>query len=195
MSLWPRGRAARRCRRAGSARRCVVLLLVIVRARGVVGIERGRLAAGPALHQREDGRQHGQRRDGRGDQAADDRPAQRGRLLAALAQAQGHRHHAGGHGAAGHEDRPQPAQRAFDGGRVRSGPLLAAMPLGEGDQQDRVGHRHADGHDRAHERLEVDRRAGEPEHQDHAGDHRGRRRDDDQGEPDRLEVRRQRAAG
>ena len=140
----------------------------------------------------EDGRQHEQRRERRGDQAADDGPAQRGRLLAALAQAQGHRHHAGDHGAAGHQDRPEPAPappRRAAVGRAAPSP---AVPLGEGDQQDGVGDRHADGHDRPHERLDVQRRAGQPAA-------RARRRrappgaveHDDQRQPDRLEVGRQ----
>ena len=65
------------------------------------------------------------------DQAADDRPGQRGCLLAAFAPTQSHRHHAGHHGATRHEDRPQAALRTFDGRRVRRAPLLAAVRLGE----------------------------------------------------------------
>ena len=75
--------------------------------------------------------------------------------------------------------------------RAASSTLLAAVLLGERHQKNRVGDRHADGHDRPHERLEVDRCPREPQHEHDAGDHRGRGRDDDQGELDRLEVRRQ----
>ena len=82
------------------------VLFVVVRARGVVGIERGRLTARPALDEREDGREHGQGRDGRGDQSADDRPGERSGLLAPLAPSQRHRNHAGGHRATGHQDGP-----------------------------------------------------------------------------------------
>ena len=110
----------------------------------------------PTLDEGEDGRQDEQRREGRGDQPADDGPAERGGLLAPLAPAQGHG--------------TMPAimaQLVIRIGRSRpcapstaavprSAAVLAAMPLGEGHQQDRVGDRHADRHDRPHERLEVD---------------------------------------
>ena len=118
--------------------------------------------AGPAHDEGEDGRQDEQRRERRGDQAADDGPAERGGLLAPFAEAQGHRHHAGDHRAAGHQDRPQRGRRRPSTAASRRGQPVAAAALGEGDQQDRVGHRHADGHDRADERLDVERRAGEP---------------------------------
>ena len=52
------------------------------------------------------------RGQGGGGQPADDGPAERGRLVAALAEAQGHRHHAGDHGAARHQDRPDASLRA-----------------------------------------------------------------------------------
>ena len=77
--------------------------------------------------------------------------------------------------------------------RRRSAARRRAMPaaFGEGHQQDRVRHGHADGHDRAHERLNVQRRARQPEHQDHAGDHRRHGRHDQERQLQRLEVRRQ----
>ena len=42
--------------------------------------------------------------------------------------------------------------------------------LGEGDEQNRVSHRDADGHDRADERLDVDRLAGRVEGDDDSRD-------------------------
>ena len=52
-------------------------------------------------------------------------------------------------------------------------PFLAAVLLGERHQQNRIGDRDADGHDRPHERLKVDRCPREPEHQHDAGDAAG----------------------
>ena len=122
--------------------------------------------------------------------AADDRPAQGGGLLAPLAQGQGHRHHAGEHGEAGHQDRPKPALGA------RRPPPLADMPvpaaaLGKRQEQDGVGGRDADGHDRAHERLDVQGRPGQRQGAGHPGDHRRDRRGRDQRQPERLEISRQ----
>src|SRR5262249_32888184 len=77
-------------------------LFVIVPARRVIGVDGGRLAADLALDEREDGGQHDQRGEGRGGETADDRAAERCRLLPALAPARRHRHHAGDHGATRH---------------------------------------------------------------------------------------------
>ena len=69
-----------------------------------------------------------------------------------------------------------------------SGVSFAPRMLGEGDQQNRVGDRDADRHDRAHERLNVQRGAGEPQHQQHAAQHRGNGQHDGQRQADGLEV-------
>ena len=61
------------------------------------------------------GGQDQQRRHGRHQQPADHRPAERGLHLAAPLERQRHRHHADGHGAGGHQDRPQAVARAVDG--------------------------------------------------------------------------------
>ena len=54
----------------------------------------------------------------------------------------------------------------------RGGGSGEAAPFGEGHQQNRVGHRDADGHDCAHERLNVEGRAGQPQHDQNACQHR-----------------------
>ena len=97
-----------------------------------------------------------------GGQPADHRPAERGGLLAALAQAQRHRHHAGDHGAGWSSGSAAAGRRRPSTAASRAERPAPAAPLGERDQQDGVGHRHADGHDRPHERLEVERRPGQP---------------------------------
>ena len=76
---------------------------------------------------------------------------------------------------AGHQDRPQPARGPSTAAAHRHA-VDAGLPLGERHEQDRVRHRHADRHDRAHERLDVQRRAGEPEREHHAREHRRHRR-------------------
>ena len=72
---------------------------------------------------------------------------------------QRHRHHAGDHRRAGHQHGRMRA-RAASMAAVERRAARAARLLGEGHQQDGVGHRDADRHDRAHERLHVQRRAG-----------------------------------
>ena len=55
-----------------------------------------------------------------------------------------------------------------------------AQVVGEADHQDRVRHRNADRHDRAHQRFDVDRRAGERQHPDDADQAAGHRHHDDE---------------
>src|SRR5262245_522040 len=55
---------------------------VVVRAGGVVGVERGRLVGGPAQQEREDGGQDQEGGEGGQDHPADDGAAERGVLLA-----------------------------------------------------------------------------------------------------------------
>ena len=88
------------------------------------------------------------------------RPERR-RRLARLPQRERHRDHAGDHGGARHQDRPHPRSRRLDGRSAAASPLPARL-LGERDEQDRVRHRHADRHDRAHERLHIQRRPRQP---------------------------------
>ena len=75
--------------------------------------------------------------------------------------ADGHGHHAEDHGGGGHQNGAQAAAGAFARGIEQRHAFVAGV-LGEGDQQDRIGDRDADGHDGAHERLHVQRGAGEP---------------------------------
>ncbi len=80
---------------------------VVVRARRVARVERRRGGLLLADHQREDRGEHQQRGERGHHQPADHGPAERGLHLAALLQRQRHRHHADGHGAGRHQDRPQ----------------------------------------------------------------------------------------
>ena len=65
---------------------------------------------------------------------------------------------------------------------------VAAEGLGKVGQQDRVGGCHADGHDQADKRLDVERCARYPQRHRRTGDHRRHRRDRSQRQPHRLEV-------
>ena len=60
--------------------------------------------------------------------------------------------------------------------------------LGEGDQQNGVRDRDADGHDGPHERLHIQGRPRDGEHQHHTHERRGDRRHDDEGQTQRLEI-------
>ena len=80
---------------------------------------------------------------GRGGEAADHGASQGSGLLATLAEANGQGHHAGDHGRAGHEDRPQAVPGPHAGGVRGDRRLLISGSFGEGDQQDGVGHGHA----------------------------------------------------
>ena len=97
---------------------------VVVRALGVVRVDRRRPGHLLADHEREDRRDDQQGGERRHHQPADHRPAERGLHLAAPLQRQRHRHHAHGHRAGRHQDRPQPLARPDDGrlgrGRPRS---------------------------------------------------------------------------
>ena len=78
----------------------------------------------PGCNANTDGRTR-QRRQRRDRESADHGAAEGGGLLAAFAETERHRHHAGDHREARHQDRPQPAARAFDGG------LAAALAAGD----------------------------------------------------------------
>ena len=58
------------------------------------------------------------------------------------------------------------------------GRALEPRLFGKRDEQNRIRDRDADGHDRAHERLHIQRRARDEQHQQYAAHDRGDRRDD-----------------
>ena len=60
--------------------------------------------------------------------------------------------------------------------------------LGKGDDQDAVGRGHADAHDRAHQGGHAERRPGEEQHPDNAGQRAGQRHDDDERFRPGLEI-------
>ena len=167
-----------------------IVLLQFHHARKVGGQQRSALSRVLALENGENRRQDDQRRDGPARQAADDGASERGGLRAAFPEADRHRQHARDHRAARHQDRPQPARRPRDR-RIRHVGAVDPIALGEGDEQDRIGHRHADRHDRAHQRLDVQRRAGDPQRDRNAGDDRGDREHDRERQPEGLKIRRQ----
>ena len=77
--------------------------------------------------------------------------------------------------------------------RAASQQRLAFVPraFGERDQQNRVGHRDPDRHDRAHERLNVERGAGRQQHQQDAAEHRRNGQNDGERQAHGLEIRRE----
>ena len=80
---------------------------------------RGAAARQPLVHAGEDHRHEQQRRDGREQQAADDRAAERRVLLGAFADAERHRDHADDHRQRRHQHRPDPRGAGFERGRQR----------------------------------------------------------------------------
>ncbi len=85
-------------------------------------------------------------------------PGRAGRSARPLAEAERHRQHADDH-----RQRPSSAPAAGGSGRLpaaASSGRLALVPLlvGERDQQNAVRRRHADGHDRPHQRRHAERR-------------------------------------
>ena len=66
-----------------------------------------------------------------------------------------------------------------------------STPLGESDEQDRIGHCHADRHDGAHERLDVQGRPGDPESESNAGNDGRHGEQDRERQTERLKIRRQ----
>ena len=75
---------------------------------------------------------------------------------------------------------------------MRARHVLLALPLtlclGETDQKNGVGNGDTDGHDRAHEGLDVQRSLRGEQHQNDAAEHRWNCEDDGQREAQRLEV-------
>ena len=82
----------------------------------------------------------------------------------------------------------QTAPAAFQR-RVVHGRPVPSRVFGKCHQQNRIRNRDADRHDRSHERLHIQRRSGNEEDQQHAADDGGYRRDDGEGESERLKVR------
>ena len=80
--------------------------------------------------------------------------------------------------------------RSIDRRRVRR---ASAQPtsFGESNQENRIRHSHADGHDCAHERLNVQRRSGQPEREHDACNHSRNSGHDNERQLHRLEVGRQ----
>ena len=77
-----------------------------------------------------------QRGEGRDQQPADDRAAERRVLLAALAEAERHRQHADDHRQRGHQHRTQPRRPGRQAPRRRASMPSCALVVGERDQQD-----------------------------------------------------------
>ena len=115
----------------------------------------------------------------------------RKRFPRALAGCQGHGDHAGDHGKGGHENGAESAGGAFDGGQGGSGRPGARLRLGERDQENRVGHGDADRHDRAHERLNIQRGLRHSQHDHDTGDDGRHDQDDGQREAEALKIGRQ----
>ena len=98
-----------------------------------------------------------------------------------------HRQHADDHRQRRHD---HGAQAGHSGGqrRVVGVGAFLALIVGEGDHQNAVRGRHADAHDRAHERRDVDRRLGDEQHPDDARQGARQRHEDDERIEPGLEV-------
>ena len=158
-----------------------------VRRRAHALLSSGGRGALPAVREPEDRRHEEERGAGRQQKAADHRAAQRSVLLAAFAEAEGHRDHADDHGERRHEDGTEPREARLDrrGGRVAS---LGELLLGEADDENAVGRRDAHAHDRAGQGRHRQRRMDQEEHPHDSRDGRRERRDDDERIEPRLEV-------
>ena len=88
---------------------------IVVLAGGIAGKERWRIRLLLANHDRENRRNHQQRGHGRHHQAADDGPAERAFHLAARSSSSAIGTMPIGHGAGGHQDRPQSLARPGHG--------------------------------------------------------------------------------
>src|SRR5215813_6170182 len=82
---------------------------------GVAASSVARLRAAPAVEQAEHRGHEDERRDRGAQQAADDRPAERRVLLAALTQPERHRDHADDHGERGHQHGAEARRPRLDG--------------------------------------------------------------------------------
>src|SRR5437762_7809420 len=107
-----------------------------------------------------DQRNEEERGEGRHQEAADDRAAQRRVLLAPLAEAERHRQHAEAHGERGHQHRAQAGGAGREGGRARI-VALQHLVVRERDDEDAVRGGDADANDGAHEGGHAERRLGD----------------------------------
>ena len=158
----------------------------VVGAIGIIGVEGGGADFAGTHDDAEDGGQDQQGGAGGDDQTADDGAAQRS--------------------ASPPSPRPSAigimpaimAQLVMRMGRRRSSapvraPSAAPMPVcrafsAKVTSENGVGHRHADRHDRAHERLDVERRVGNKEGEGHAGNHGRGCRHRDESQLERLKI-------
>ena len=164
-----------------------------VTARIVEWIKRRRTGAGAIHDQGENRRQDEEGRNCRRRKTADDGPAERRRLSppspSRAPSAPCRRSSRGWSSGSAARDSSPPSTAAA----AAVMPLRRA-PLGERHEQDRVGHRHADRHDRAHERLEVQRRPVSSKASTTPASTAGTAATATRRQPHRLEVRRQQQA-
>ena len=66
--------------------------------------------------------------------------------------------------------------------------MRATLVVGKSHNQNAVGRGHADGHDRAHERGNIERRPAQKKHPDDSAQRAGQRHDDDERVGPRLEI-------
>src|SRR5260370_27473963 len=120
-----------------------------------------------------------ERGDGGDGQAADHRSAGGRVLLASLAESEGHGKHADDHGERGHEHGAPLRVAGGEGRRHRAMPVPALI-IGEGDEKNAVRRRHADTHDRPHERGDADARLREKQRPENTRDGAGQGGEDDE---------------
>ena len=125
------------------------------------------------------GRNKKQSRDGREKQAADNGAAEGRVLFAAFAQTKSHRDHADDHGEGGHQNGTQTGEPGFERGfhcRVAMRHAFAGVT----DDQNTVRRRDAHAHDGAGECGNAERRMGQEQHPDDAGQGAGQGGDDNE---------------
>src|SRR6266853_43059 len=120
-----------------------------------------------------------ERGDGSDGQAADHRSAEGRVLLPSLSESEGHGKHADDHGERGHKNGAQPGVAGREGRRHRAVPFPALI-IGEGDEENAVRRRHADTHDRPHERGDADARLREKQRPENTRDGAGQGGEDDE---------------
>ena len=131
--------------------------------------------------------QYDERGHGCEEQAADDRSAQRSSLRP-LACADCERDHARDHRRRRHQNGSQAALATVDG-RVVNRRAFAPSIFRKRHQKNRVRDGDANRHDRPHERLHVQRRSRDEQHQEHATNDRRHRGNHSERQAKRLEVR------
>src|SRR5690242_9112514 len=144
-------------------------------------------AFAPAVNHGENAGHEKERREGRENQPADDRTAERGVLLAALAKTDGHRHHADNHRESGHQNGAYADKARFES-RVAGVLSFRHLLAGKGNHEDAVGGGDAHAHDGAGQRGNVQGGPGNEKNPANARKGAGKSGDDNEGIEPGLKI-------